>query len=136
MSEKKPFQPGDVSPEAGIAGETNAHAFGAPPFRAREIVILQKTAKFWNGQNRFDRPDGTLCVTSYRLVFLVGTGMGGKKEYLSFPLELIENLALRRVLFISPAVEFEVAGEKYTFTFFFNARKVFAVINEARKQLM
>src|SRR6266576_5748037 len=68
----------------------------------REEVILQKIAKYWNKQRRLDRPDGLLVVTNHRVVFLskIKTILT-TTDYLSFPIEMIEDHQATRVMFIS-----------------------------------
>jgi len=101
--------------------------------REGETIILQKIGKFWNQQNVWDRPDGLVVVTNRRLAFLSKVkSFTVTTEFLSFPLELIENLRARRVMFISPGIAFEVAGERYVFTFFSGARRVVKAV-EAHK---
>ena len=39
-----------------------------------ESIILQKISKYWNQQNKLDRPDGLLIVTNYRLFFVTKLG--------------------------------------------------------------
>jgi hypothetical protein len=100
---------------------------------AGERLVLQKIAKHWNQQNRFDRPDGRVIVTNRRLLFLSGFSRRAAWEgALSFPLERIEKLAATRVMWVSPAVRFEFDGRAYVFTFFSGAAKVAAAIERER----
>lgn len=96
-----------------------------------EAIRLQKIGKYWNQQKRFDRPDGLVLVTNHRLVFLAKVKtITTKTDFLSFPLELINNLETTRVMFVSPAIRFQVEGRVYTFTFFSNAGEVREAIED------
>lgn len=98
-------------------------------FAENESIILQKTSKYWNQQNKLDRPDGVLIVTNYRLIFI--TNLESKftrTELLIFPLELVENLEVKKVMFISPAIRFTLEDKVYMFTFFSNANEVVSEI--------
>ena len=83
-----------------------------------EKILLQKIGKFWNQQNKFDRPDGLIVVTTHRLVFLskVSTFLT-KTDFLSFPYESISNLKSTKIWLVTPAIEFNVEGKKFVFTF-------------------
>ncbi len=96
---------------------------------ADEIFLLKKIAKFWNQQDWFDRPDGLLIVTNRHLLFVP---QGQTVASLCFPLTQIENLHGTRVMGISPAIEFEVAGRTYVFTVFWNARAVLQAMTTAQ----
>lgn len=96
-----------------------------------EIVLLQKTAKYWNQQDMWDRPDGIILITDQHLVFR--TQVPTRAAVLSFPLEQIQNLETTRVMFISPAIRFEFEGQIYMFTFFANAGAVVKAVNTARQ---
>lgn len=99
-----------------------------------ENIIQQKIGKYWNRQNRWDRPDGLVVVTNHRFAFLAKVKtFTTKTDFLSFPLELIENARVTRVMLISPAIEFEVAGKRYTFTFFANAQDVLDAMEAAKR---
>ena len=101
-----------------------------------EQIILQKIGKYWNQQNRLDRPDGLVIVTNFRLVFLAKVKtITTKTDSLSFPLEFIENLEITKMMFMSPAIRFHVEGKTYIFTFFSNAGEVFEVIENAKRVL-
>jgi len=102
----------------------------------RELIILQKIGKYWNQRKILDRPDGLVIVTNYRLVFSskVKT-ITTETDFLSFPLEFIENLEVTRVMFVSPAIRFQVDSKIYVFTFFSNAKEVFEAIELAKKSL-
>jgi len=84
-----------------------------------ERVVIRKIAKYWN-QDVFDRPDGTVLVTNKRLLFFTYP----KLVRLSFPLDRIEKLSAIRVMWISPAIRFEVDGRTYVLTFLLNAKAV------------
>ena len=132
MSEKTSPAGVEAPPEAEPQGGRTAGGIRSPVDGDVEVVLLEKVAKYWNQQS-LDRPDGRVVVTSRRLVFLAGLVVTGRKESLSFPLESVENLRVRRVMLVSPAIEFEAAGRKYVFTFFSGARKVADAINSARR---
>lgn len=102
----------------------------------QELILLQKIGKFWNQQNIWDRPDGLVIVTNQRLVFLSKLKtLTTTTEFLSFPLELIEDITATRVMFISPAIAFQVAGVKYMFTFFHNAAEVVDLVKSGKQAL-
>jgi hypothetical protein len=101
---------------------------------AGERIVLEKIAKHWNQQHRFDRPDGRVIVTNRRFLFRAGFSRRiAEAGSLSFPIERIEKLAVTRVLWVSPAVRFEVDGRAYVFTFFTGAAKVAAAIERERQ---
>ncbi|PRR82666.1 hypothetical protein [Clostridium vincentii] len=94
-------------------------------FAKNESIILQKVSKYWNQQNKLDRPDGVLIVTNYRLIFITKLeSTFTKTGLLVFPLNLIENLEAKRVMLISPAICFKVQGTVYMFTLFSKAKEV------------
>ena len=93
-----------------------------------EVILLRKIAKFWNHWS--DRPDGHLLVTNRRLIFVQ---QGQAVPSLCFPLAALENLRTSRVLWISPAIRFEVARQPYIFTFLWNASAVLKTISSARQ---
>jgi hypothetical protein len=100
----------------------------------QEIILQQKIAKYWNQQKLFDRPDGLLVVTNYRLVFLTKqTTLLTETEFLSFPFEFIEDFKATRVLLVSPAIRFKVEGKVFMFTFFSHAEQVVQAIESAVK---
>jgi hypothetical protein len=102
-----------------------------------ELILLQKTGKYWNQQNFFDRPDGLVVVTNQRLVFLSKLKtLTTTTDFLSFPLEMIESIEATRVMFVSPAIAFRVAGVKYMFTFFRNAAEVVELVNSGKRALL
>ena len=102
-----------------------------------ELILLQKIGKYWNQQSFFDRPDGLVLVTNQRLVFLSKLKtITTTTEFLSFPLELIEDIKATRVMFVSPAIAFHVAGVKYMFTFFSNAGEVVELVNTGKRDLL
>lgn len=101
-----------------------------------EQIILQKIGKYWNQQNRLDRPDGLVIVTNFRLVFLAKVKtITTRTDSLSFPLEFIKNLEITKVMFTSPAIRFQVEGKTYMFTFFSNAGEVLEAIENAKRVL-
>ncbi|MBM3303154.1 MAG: hypothetical protein FJY85_24815, partial [Deltaproteobacteria bacterium] len=82
-----------------------------------------------NQQSIWDRPDGLVVVTNHRLAFLAKTDtLLTKTDFLSFPLEMIQGLGTTRVMFISPAIRFQVEGKTYMFTFLANAGQVVEAI--------
>jgi hypothetical protein len=96
-----------------------------------ESIILQKVSKYWNQQNRFDRPDGVLIVTNFRLIFVTKlTTVLTKTGLMNFPLNLIEDLEVKKVMLISPAIKFKVEGNVYMFTLFSGAKEVVAEIEK------
>lgn len=100
---------------------------------AGERIVLQKIGKFWNQQNMFDRPDGLVVVTTHRLVFLAKQqAITATTEFLSFPIPSIANLRATRIMGISPAVQFDVAGRKFVFTLFAGAGEVVGAIAQQR----
>jgi len=53
----------------------------------KEMILLQKVGKYWNQQNRCDRPDGIVVITDQRLVFLSKLkSVLTETDFLSFPL--------------------------------------------------
>ena len=100
-----------------------------------ETIILRKISKYWSQREVFARPDGTLILTTSRLVFLAGVRVPSKIELLSFPLAEIKNVRARRVWVVSPAIEFETGGENFIFTFFAGARRMVNAIEIARRRL-
>lgn len=101
-----------------------------------ESIIQQKIGKYWNRQNWLDRPDGLVVITNRRFAFLAKVKtITTTTDFLSFPLELIENARVTRVMFISPAIEFEVSGQRYTFIFFANAHEVLAAMEVVKRNL-
>jgi len=101
-----------------------------------ERVLLQKIGKFWNQQSFFDRPDGLVIVTSRRVAFLSKLKtMTTTTDFLSFPLELMEDVKATRVMIVSPAIAFTVEGVVYKFTFFSGAAEVVAAVHAARQAL-
>lgn len=101
---------------------------------ASERVVLQKFGKFWNQQKWLDRPDGLVVVTTERLAFLAKLkSITVTTDYLSFPFEDIRNLAVTRVMLVSPAIKFDVRGQPFVFTFFTNAEEVASAIEAQRR---
>ncbi len=98
-----------------------------------ERVVHQQIGKFWNQRNWFDRPDGLIVVTNYRLAFLSKLEtITTTTSFLSFPYANIENLRTDRVWWVSPAIRFETEGEPYVFTLFSGADALKSAIDEAR----
>ena len=128
MIEQSVFELGTILLKTRLSEIESAEEVAASGDKRKdETIILQKLGKFWNQQSVWDRPDGLIVVTNYRLAFLP-EAESFTTEFLSFPFDLIENLRTKRVMFISPGVSFEVAGERYVFTFFFGARRIFKAV--------
>ena len=123
MIEQSVFELGTIILKTQLWEIKPAEVVASSDERKDETIILQKMGKFWNQQSVWNRPDGLVVVTNYRLAFLPEPQLSST-QFLSFPFELIENLRTTRVMFISPGVSFEVAGIRYVFTFFFGARHV------------
>lgn len=99
-----------------------------------ERVVLQKIGKFWNQENWLDRPDGLVVVTNYRLAFLSKVkSITVETDFLSFPFDQMADVRTARIMWVSPAIRFEVAGRPYVFTFFSGAADVKAAIDAARR---
>jgi len=100
---------------------------------ADERIVLQKIGKFWNQQHMFDRPDELVVVTTHRLAFLAKEqAVTATTEFLSFPIPSIANLRAARIMGISPAVQFDVAGRKYVFTLLAGAGEVVGAVAQQR----
>lgn len=84
-----------------------------------ERVALRKKAKYWNQEDRWDRPDGELWVTDRHLVFRATVPT--RSPFLSLRLGSIENLEAARVWGIVPAVRFQAANKAYVFTLIWGA---------------
>lgn len=117
MIEQTVFELGTILLKTQLREIESAEVTDSSDKRKDETIILQKTGKFWNQQSIWNRPDGLVVVTNYRLAFLSEVNWFAA-EFLSFPFESVENLRTTRVMLISPGVSFEVAGERYVFTFF------------------
>lgn len=100
-----------------------------------EEILLQKIGKYWNQQNIFDRPDGLVVITNYRLVFLCKQKtITTTTNFLSFPFELLEDLETTRIMGVSPAIRFRTGGKEYVFTFFLNASEVLQTMENAMRR--
>ncbi len=98
-----------------------------------EQILQQRIAKFWNQRSRRDRPDGLLLVTNHRVVFLTKQEtVVTTTNFLSFPLELVEDLAPSRVWGFVPAVRFRVQGVPFVFTLLTGAESMFRAIQGAQ----
>ncbi len=101
-----------------------------------EQIVLQKIGKYWNQENWFDRPDGLVVVTNYRLVFLTKLKtILTTTDYLSFPLGMIDDVKATIVMFVSPAICFRLQGQEYTFTFLANADEVVDAVHSSKQSL-
>lgn len=96
-----------------------------------ETILLQKIGKYWNQQNRWDRPDGLVVVTSHRFAFLTKVdSITTKTEFLSFPLDMIEAWEETTAWKVVPAVRFMVEGKPYTFTLTSRSSEVTAAVKK------
>src|SRR5579863_5072410 len=76
-----------------------------PEKMADERILFQKFGKFWNQQNKFDRPDGEVLVTTHRLMFFTKIRtLSTTTEFLSMPFELIQNPEKIKIWLITPAL--------------------------------
>ena len=97
--------------------------------RVDERLVLQRIGKFWNQQNMWDRPDGLLVVTTHRLAFLAKIkSFTATTEFLSFPFAEMKNVRARRVMGVSPAVQFEASGKTFVFTLMSSADELIAAM--------
>ena len=104
--------------------------------QAEERILLQKVGKYYNQLRRFDRPDGLVVVTNHRLVFLSALKtILTTTDYLSFPLEMIEDLKTTKVWKLIPAISFRVEGVIYIFTFLSSAGKLVEAARLAKHAL-
>jgi len=127
------FELGEVLLKTELSKDASAAIISSQEHAESERIIEQKIGKYWNRQNWLDRPDGLVVITNLRFAFLAKVKtITTSTDFLSFPLELIENARVARVMFISPAIEFEVSGKKYTFTFFANAERVLEAMERAK----
>ena len=132
-----PFKLGWVLLKTEVSKISSAKVLRQLADNDAELILLQKMGKFWNQQNFFDRPDGLVVVTNQRLVFLSKLKtLTTTTDFLSFPLEMIEGIEATRVMFISPAIAFRVAGVKYMFTFFSNGGEVVELVNSGKQTLL
>lgn len=136
MLEQNVFELGTILLKTQLSEINSAEFAAASVRREGETIILQKTGKFWNRQNIWDRPDGLVIVTNYRLAFLSQVkSFTVTTDFLSFPLELVADLRTTRVMLISPAIEFKVAGKLYVFTVISNAGAIVEAIENVTKKL-
>jgi hypothetical protein len=123
------FELGQVLLKVELSKRSTAKLIRPEGGSADEKIILQKIGKYWNQMNMLDRPDGLVVVTNYRLAFLTKVDNAfTKTEFLSFPFECLEQLETTRVMLVSPAIRFRVAGKPYMFTFFADAGAVVKAI--------
>jgi hypothetical protein len=128
------FELGKVITKLELSKGNTAEVLQSQGGSEEEILVLQKIGKFWNQQSWLDRPDGLVVVTSRRLVFLAKLHtIATSTDFLSFPLEIVENLRTDRVWWISPAIRFEVQGKPFVFTFFANAEEMSRAIENCQK---
>ena len=96
-----------------------------------ETILLQKIGKYWNQQNRWDRPDGLVVVTSHRFAFLTKVEtMTTTTDFLSFPLEMIEGWEETTAWKVVPAARFRVEGKPYMFTLTMRSSEVTAAVKK------
>jgi hypothetical protein len=101
---------------------------------ANERIVLQRIGKFWNQQNMFDRPDGLVVVTTHRLAFLAKEqAITATTDFLSFPFETMSALRTKRVMGVSPAVEFVAGGKHFVFTLLSPAEDVVGAITQQKR---
>ena len=119
------FELGKVFLKVELSKQHSGEALRQLGATGEERIVLQKIAKFWNQQNMWDRPDGLVVVTNYRLVFLSKVkAVTVTTDHLSFPYEAIEGLKTERVMGMSPAIRFVAAGKPFVFTFLAGAQEV------------
>jgi PH (Pleckstrin Homology) domain-containing protein len=129
------FEIGKILLKVNLDKSHTARVLSAKAGVADERILLQKVAKFWNQQNRWDRPDGLLVVTTHRLVFLSKLkAITTTTDFLSIPLELIGNIRKTRVMMMSPAIEFEAEDQKFVFTLFAGAQEILDALATARQR--
>ncbi|MEJ0058708.1 MAG: hypothetical protein WDM79_03540 [Terricaulis sp.] len=127
------FELGKVLLETDLSKHESKALLGAQGGHVDERIVLQRIGKFWNQQNMWDRPDGLVVVTSHRLAFLAKVkAFTATTEFLSFPLPQMRGVRAIRVMGISPAVQFEVAGKTFIFTLLSSAEEVVAAITSQR----
>lgn len=128
------FELGKVLLKVELSKRESARLIRSLGGNDKETIILQKIGKYWNQQRFSDRPDGLVVVTNHRLVFLskVKTILT-KIDFLSFPLEFLEDMEVTRVMLISPAIRFRVESTIHMFTFFSGAEEVLQAIEAAKK---
>jgi hypothetical protein len=119
------FELGKVFLKVELSKQHSGEALRQLGGTGEERIVLQKIAKFWNQQNMWDRPDGLVVVTNYRLVFLSKVkAITTRTDHLSFPFDAMEGLRTERVMGISPAIRFAAAGKPYVFTFLAGMQEV------------
>ena len=97
------FEPGEVLLRTELSKGESAAVIRSHGHLESESIIQQKIGKYWNRQNWLDRPDGVVVVTNRRFAFLAKVKpITTTTDFLSFPLELIKNARVTRVMFISP----------------------------------
>ena len=70
MLEEIVFEPGKVLLKVELSKLGSSRVIRLLGGDETESIVLQKMGKYWNQQNWFDRPDGLVIVTNYRLIFL------------------------------------------------------------------
>ncbi len=70
MIEQSVFELGTILLKTQLWEIKSAEVAASSDERKDETIILQKMGKFWNRQSVWNRPDGLVIVTNYRLAFL------------------------------------------------------------------
>ena len=87
MIEQSVFELGTILLKTQLSKIKLAEVTASSDRRKDETIILQQIGKFWNQQNVWDRPDGLIIVTNYRLAFLAQVkSFTVTTDFLSFPL--------------------------------------------------
>ena len=94
-----------------------------------EILLHQQLGKFWNQQDRWNRPDGTVVVSNQRFLF----APTGQPQWFSIPLAQIEALQAIRVWKLIPAIRFQVKGVVFIFTFLTSTHTIMATIHHNQR---
>lgn len=92
-------------------------------------ILHQQLAKFWNQQDRWDRPDGTLVLTPEYLIF----NTPYQPQRLCFPLQQITALQITRVWKIVPALRFQFNQQVFIFTGLHSFKTLHAKLCQAQQ---
>src|SRR5262245_26519169 len=123
------FELGKVFLKVELSKQHSGEALRQLGGTGEERIVLQKIAKFWNQQNMWDRPDGLVVVTNFRLVFLSKVkSITARTDHLSFPFDTMEGLKTDRIMGMSPAIRFTAAGKPFVFTFLAGAQEVYDAV--------
>lgn len=127
------FELGKIIRKIELSKDESARIIQTLGGNEAETILFQKLGKYWNQQSFFDRPDGLIVVTNYRLVFLAKVKtILTKSDFFSFPLEFIKDVDITRVMLMSPAIKFNFEGKIYKFTFFSNPTDVRDAVRKAK----